>query len=210
MPEAAFLGQHRLALDQRLGAMILKDAVDYLIVLGGVARPMHVDAVGASTGLELLQILVEMSECMLVDRRGEGAQLLPFGNPMHLAVALLPQVPQPLVMHLLVLGRRNEARGGFRLVDRPIAMDFGAARLRLGPRAQWLRHRLGVIEPLAIAHDGMHVEGSQQLGIQHLRRGAHRLAPRGYSLVGIAGSGSRSIYAASRSRLRPPGPKTMT
>src|SRR5499427_10936604 len=129
MPEAAFLGQHRLALDQRLGAMIFKDAVDYLIVLGGIARPMHVDAVGASTGLELLQILVEMSECMLLDRRGEGAQLLPFGNPMHLAVALLPQVPQPLVMHLLVLGRVNEARGRLGLVDRPTAVNLRTARL---------------------------------------------------------------------------------
>src|SRR6516225_12380960 len=106
--------------------MILTDAVDYLIVLGGVARPMHVDAVGASTGLELLQILVEMSECMLLDRRGEGAQLLPFGNPVHLAVALLPQIPQPLVVHLLVLGRLNKARGGFRLIDRAIAVDSGA------------------------------------------------------------------------------------
>src|SRR6516162_2861358 len=31
VPKAAFLGQHRPALDQRLGAMILKDAVDYLM-----------------------------------------------------------------------------------------------------------------------------------------------------------------------------------
>src|SRR5215472_13781467 len=138
--------------------MIFKDAVDYLIVLGGVARPMHVDAVGASTGLELLQILIEMSECMLLDRRGERAQLLPLGNAVHLAVALLPQVPQPLVMHLLVLGRRNEARGGFRLIDRPVTMDLGTARLRLGPRAQRLRSRLGMIETAAVPHDCFGIE----------------------------------------------------
>jgi hypothetical protein len=53
-------------------------------------------------------------------------------------------------MHLLVLGRGNETSGRFRLVDRPIAMDLGAARLRLGLK---------------------------QLGMQHGRRGAHALAP---------------------------------
>jgi hypothetical protein len=37
--KAAFLGQHRLALDQRLGAVVAENAVDNLIVLGGVARP---------------------------------------------------------------------------------------------------------------------------------------------------------------------------
>jgi len=90
-------------------------------------------------------------------------------------------------MHLLVLGRRNKARGGFRLIDRSAAVNLGAARLRLGPRAQRLRGALGVIEALAIAHDGMHDEGRQQLGIQHLRRGAHRLAPRRKRAVCVAG-----------------------
>ena len=108
--------------------------MDDAVVLGGVARPMHVDAVRARIRLELLEILVEMGERVLLDRRGERAQLLPFGNAVHLAVALLPQIPEPLVMHLLVLGRGNEARGRFGLVDRPIAVDLGAARLRLGPR----------------------------------------------------------------------------
>ena len=44
-PEAALLGQHRLALDQRLGAVVAEDAVHDAVVLGGVACPMHVDAV---------------------------------------------------------------------------------------------------------------------------------------------------------------------
>jgi len=31
------------------------------------------------------------------------------GNAVHLAVALLPEIPQPLVTHFLVLGRGDEA-----------------------------------------------------------------------------------------------------
>ena len=93
VPEAAFLGQHRLALDQRLGAVIAEDAVNNPVVLGSVTRPMHVNAVRARVILELFQILVEMGERVLLDRRGERAQLLPFGNAVHLAVALLPQIP---------------------------------------------------------------------------------------------------------------------
>src|SRR5437773_11854088 len=109
---------------------------------------MHVNAVRASVMVELLQILVEMAERVLLDRRGERAQFLPFGNAVHLAVALLPQIPQPLVMHFLVLWRGNKACGRFRLVDRPIAVDFGTARLRLGTRAQRFRGSLGVIEAM--------------------------------------------------------------
>ena len=103
-----------------------------------------------------------------------------------------------------------QPRGRFRLVDRPTAVDLGTTRLWLRARAQRLRGALGVIEALAIAHDGMHVEGRQQLGIQHRRRGVHALAPRRKGAVGIAGHGSRGIYAASLSKLRPPGPKAMT
>ena len=98
------------------------------------------------------------------DRRGKRAQFLPLGNAVHLAVALLAQIPQPLVMHFFVLGRGNEARGSFCLVDRPIAVHLGAARLRLRLRAQRLRSRLGVIETVAVADNGVRVVGSQQLG----------------------------------------------
>jgi len=85
--------------------------VDDLIVLGGVLRPVDMDAVRPCIGLELFEILVEMGERVLFDRRGERAQFLPFGNAVHLAVALLSQIPQPLVMHLLMLGRGDEAGG---------------------------------------------------------------------------------------------------
>jgi hypothetical protein len=83
---------------------------------------------------------------------------------VHLAVAFLPEVPQPFVVHLLVLGRGNEAGGRFRLVDRPIAVDLGTARLWLGLRAQRLRGALGVIEAVAVSDNGMGVAVSQQLG----------------------------------------------
>jgi hypothetical protein len=96
---------------------------------------------------------------------------------VHLAVTLLPEIPQPLVVHLLVLGRGNETRGGFRLVDRPVAVDFGAARLWLGPRAQRLGGALSVVEATAVPDNGMGVVLSQQLRVQHGRRRAHATTP---------------------------------
>ena len=80
-------------------------------------------------------------------------------------------------MHLFVLGRGNEARRRFRLVDRPIAVNLGAARLRLGLRAQRLRGRLRVIEPAAVTVHRIALLGSQQLGMQYRRRSTHALAP---------------------------------
>ena len=111
----------------------LEYAVDDPVVLCRVARPMHVDAVRPRVGLEPFEIFVEMAERVFLYRRGKRPKFLPFGNATHFAVALLPQIPEPLVVHLLVLGRGDEARGGFCLVDRPAAVDLCAARLRLGP-----------------------------------------------------------------------------
>ena len=183
-PEAALLGQHRLAFDQQLRAVVAQNAVHDLVVLGTVACPMHVDPIRSRIGLELVEILVEMGERVLLDRRSERPKLLPFGNAVHLAVALLPQIPQPLVMHLLVLGRGDEARGGLCLVDWPVAVDLGATRLRLGTCPQWLRRALGVIEAAAVADDGIGIVLGPQLGMQHgavvaglLACSAHALAP---------------------------------
>src|SRR3981081_4060539 len=134
MPEAALLGQHRLAFDQRCRAVVAQDAVHDLVMLGGVACPMHVDPVRSRIGLELVEILVEMGERVLLDCRSEGAKLLPFGNAVHLSVALLSQIPEPLVMHLLVLGSGDEARGSLLLIYRSVAADLGAPRLRLRGR----------------------------------------------------------------------------
>ena len=74
--------------------------------------------------LELIEVFVEMREGVFLDGRGQRAQILPFGHAVHLAVTLLAQIPQPLVMHLLVLGGGNEAHGRFRLDDGSIAMDL--------------------------------------------------------------------------------------
>src|SRR5260221_7684876 len=136
VPEAALLGQHRLAFDQRCGAVVAQDAVHNLVMLGGVACPMHMDPVRSRIGLELTEILVEMGERVLLDRRSERPKLLPFWNAVHLAVTLLSQVPESLVMHLLVLGGGDEARGSLLLVDRSVAADLGTSRLRLGSRQQ--------------------------------------------------------------------------
>jgi hypothetical protein len=125
-----------------------------------------------------------MRERMLLDRRGDRTQLLPFGNAVHLAVTLLPEIPQPLVVHLLVLGRGNETRGDFRLVDRPVAVDFGAARLWLGPRAQRLGGALRVVEATAVPDNGKGVVLSQQLRVQHGRRRAHATARSGSARYG--------------------------
>src|ERR1700732_1479795 len=145
-PEAALLGQHRLAFDQQLRAVVAQNAVHDLVVLGTVACPMHVDPIRSRAGLELVEILVEMGERVLLDRRSERPKLLPFGNTVHLAVALLPQIPQALVMHLLVLGGGDEARGGLCLVDRPVAVDLGTTRHELSadtmysaPACAWSR-----------------------------------------------------------------------
>ena len=104
--------------------MVRENAVDDPVVLRRVARPMHMNAVRAAHWLELIEVLVELGERVLLDRGSERPKLLPLGNAMHFAVALLPQIPEPLVMHLLVHGRGNEAGGSFGLVDRSIAVNL--------------------------------------------------------------------------------------
>src|SRR3981081_3943159 len=123
-------------------------------MLGGVACPMYVDPVRSRIGLELVEILVEMSERVLLDRRSERPKLLPFGNAVHLAVALLSQIPEPLVVHLLMLGSGDEARGSFLLVDRSVAADLGTPRLRLGGRPQRLPCSLGLLQAGGVPGDG--------------------------------------------------------
>ena len=112
------------------------------------------------------------------------AKLLPFGNGVHLAVAFLPQVPEPLVMHLFMPSGGDEARCGLVLVDRPVAVDLCATWLRLGRRPERLRRALSVIEAATIADDGLRIVLGSQLGTQHgaaaadwLRCRAHALAP---------------------------------
>ena len=114
--------------------MVAQQAEDDPVVLGGVLRPVDMRAVRLRGGLELLQIGVEMGEGVLLDGRGQGAQLLPFRDAVRLAVALLPQVSEPAVVEALVLRRLQEARGGLGMVHRQVAPHHGAARLRLALR----------------------------------------------------------------------------
>src|SRR5215204_390031 len=85
----AFLGEHRLAFDEGLGAAFGEDVVDDLVVLGGVAGPVHLDAIRGRVALERLEIAGEVRKRVLLDPRGELAQRLPFRDVMRLAVALL-------------------------------------------------------------------------------------------------------------------------
>ena len=132
--QAAFLGQHRLALDQRLCAATLQQTLHDAIVLGRVFGPMDDDAVGLRIGLKHLQIGVEMTERVFLDSRREAAHLLPFGHRPHLVVAALSQRPEPLIVLLLMPGSGKETLGRLRLVDRFVALVSCAARLRLDLR----------------------------------------------------------------------------
>ncbi len=134
--------------------MALENVEHDPIVLARVARPMHLNAVRARIRLELIEIRVQMRERMLLDGGGQVAQLLPLRNAVHLAVTLLAQVPEPLVVHLLVLGRGDKPICGFALIDRPIASDPRAARLRLVNLGPERRGRsLRVIEAYAASSD---------------------------------------------------------
>src|SRR5260221_3649716 len=136
-------------------------------MLGGVACPMHVNPIRSRIGLELVEILIEMGERVLLDRRSERPKLLPFRNAVHLTVALLSQIPEPLVMHFLMLGSGDEARGSLLLVDRSVAADLGTPRLRLGSRPQRLRCSFGVIQAAAVVDDGIGIAFNPHLWMQH-------------------------------------------
>jgi hypothetical protein len=73
--------------------VIAQNRVDDAVVLGGIAGPMHVNAVRARVGLELFEVFVEMRERVFLDGGGEEPKFLPFGNAVHLAVTLLPEIP---------------------------------------------------------------------------------------------------------------------
>ncbi|GAA0210620.1 hypothetical protein GCM10009081_26490 [Brevundimonas nasdae] len=68
---------------------------------------------------------------MLLDGGGELAQVLPFGQAMHLPVALLAQVPESFVVHFRVTGRIDEALRSLIVVDGFAMIELRAAGLRL-------------------------------------------------------------------------------
>src|SRR5690349_21371709 len=86
---------------------------------------------------------------------------------MHLTVALLPEIPEPLVMHLLVLCRGDETASSLCLVDRPIPTDLCPTRLRLRYWPQRLRSTFSVIEAMAVTDDGIGIVMGQNLRMKH-------------------------------------------
>ena len=116
-PHLAFVGQHRLALDQRRRVVRLQDVEHDLVVLGRIARPVHDHAVGGGVALELLEVVGEVRERVFLHAGGERAQRFPLGHLLALVVALLPQVPQALVVELDVVRGRDELRRRFGVVD---------------------------------------------------------------------------------------------
>ena len=67
--------------------------VDDLVVLAGVTRPMHFRAIVFGLGFELLKIIGEVGQRVLLDRRGEVTQFLPFRDAVCLPIALEPEIP---------------------------------------------------------------------------------------------------------------------
>ena len=88
-----FLSQHGFALDQGLRAARRENAIDDLIMLTGIARPMHVGAVCLGLCFKLLKVIGKMGKRVLFYGGGEISQFLPFRNAVCLPVALKPEIP---------------------------------------------------------------------------------------------------------------------
>src|SRR3954451_988216 len=72
--EPAFLGKHRLALHDPCYAVLLQNAGNYRVVLGGVAPPMDLCTESCGARFELLKIFVEPRHRVEFDPRGKVAQ----------------------------------------------------------------------------------------------------------------------------------------
>ena len=87
--QAAFLGEHGLALDQVPDSVLLEDAVDYLVVLLGVLGPVYVYAVGSGVALEHLEVMGQMCDGVYLGAGRRLPQGLPFGDGPGHAVPFL-------------------------------------------------------------------------------------------------------------------------
>ena len=96
--QSALLREHRLALDEASAAVLADELPDGLVHLGGIAGPVDHHAVGRGVALELLQVVGQMAQGVLLDLRREVPELLPFGNTLHHAVALLAHGIERLVV----------------------------------------------------------------------------------------------------------------
>ena len=83
---------------------------DNLVVLLGVPRPVHVDAVGLRVGYELLKVPVQIRERMQFYLGCEFAHLLPFGYGGGDLVATHARLPQTAVVRFAVRAAVYELR----------------------------------------------------------------------------------------------------
>ena len=109
--EAALLGQHRLALDDTLRPVSAEQHQHDRVVLGCIARPVHVNAVGFGIGLELLPQLRKSRERVPLDLGRFSSERFPIRDTGRGAVPPLPDEPQCLVVPRRAIDVGNE-RGG--------------------------------------------------------------------------------------------------
>ena len=91
--EPDFLGDHRLALGDGLGAGSAADLHDRVAGFLGRARPMHRTARRDDLLLVSFEVKVEMGERMLLDRAADIAQRVEFGQPRHDLAAARRKAP---------------------------------------------------------------------------------------------------------------------
>lgn len=149
--QMAFLGEHRLALDHPAGIVSLENVEHDLVVLVGVAGPMHHGAQTRGVGLELFEILGQPALGMGLDSRSSLAERFPFGQGESGAIALASGRPQGLVVPGGAGGVAQEG-GGFGGVvhtGRPARISAmcitrsGILRRRINP-SRCIRHDISL------------------------------------------------------------------
>ena len=107
--QVAFLGEHRLALDHPLHAVLLQDLEHDAVMLFGIARPMHDGSQPRGSRLELLEVIGQPAEYIELDLRRGLAQLFPFRHGTRRFVPLGAHEPQGLIVPVRALLVGNEA-----------------------------------------------------------------------------------------------------
>ncbi len=92
--EMTFFGQHRLALDDALYAVLLKDLEDNPIVLFGIFGPMNNRSHGDCLSFKLFEILSQVCQGMRLDGGSHLSKRFPFGKRGCLAVSFLAHEPK--------------------------------------------------------------------------------------------------------------------
>ena len=91
--------------------MLLEDAIDYLVELLGIFRPMDNDSVLLGIRGKLIQVFIEMGDGMTLDGRSLVAQLFPLVKPLSHVVTLCADSPKRGVVPLRVSLVLQELRG---------------------------------------------------------------------------------------------------